>query len=132
MPQGGEKPENSIEVTVHCNIRSGNLLAHLPDAQQAEVVQVLLEQPGSVRIERIVSQGQVTPEGAWYDQDHEEWVLLLTGAAELQLADEVVARRLEPGDWLHLPAYCRHRVVWTAPEQETVWLAMHWKQDKEA
>jgi cupin 2 domain-containing protein len=59
-------------------------------------------------------------------------VLLLTGGAELQLADEDDARRLEPGDWLHLPAHCRHRVVWTAPGQETVWLAVHWKQDKEA
>ncbi|MFA6823083.1 MAG: cupin domain-containing protein, partial [Geobacter sp.] len=90
-----------------------------------------LEQPGSMQIERIVSRGQVTPEGVWYDQERDEWVLLLTGGAELQLADEGAARRLEPGDWLHLPAHCRHRVVWTAPEQETVWLAVHWKQEKE-
>jgi cupin 2 domain-containing protein len=128
---GRLKLENSIEVAVRCITRSGNLLAHLPDARQAEVVQSLLEHPGSVQVERIVSQGQITPEGTWYDQDHDEWVLLLTGGAELQLADEDDARRLEPGDWLHLPAHCRHRVVWTAPEHETVWLAVHWIQDKE-
>lgn len=116
---------------MRCDIRSGNLLANLPDAQQAEIFQVLLEQPGSMQIERIVSRGQVTSEGVWYDQERDEWVLLLTGGAELQLADEGAARRLEPGDWLHLPAHCRHRVVWTAPEQETVWLAVHWKQEKE-
>jgi cupin 2 domain-containing protein len=131
MLQGCLLPEKSLEVTVRCDIRSGNLLANLPDAQQAEVFQVLLEQPGSMQIERIVSRGQVTPEGVWYDQERDEWVLLLTGGAELQLADEGAARRLEPGDWLHLPAHCRHRVVWTAPEQETVWLAVHWKQEKE-
>lgn len=109
---------------------AGNLLADLPDAQQAEVVQTLLEQPGSVRIERIVSRGQSTPEGSWYNQDHEEWVVVLTGGAELQLADEAGIRRLEPGDWLHLPAQCRHRVVSTVPGHETVWLAIHWSSDK--
>lgn len=108
-----------------------NLLTNLPDARQAEVFQTLLEQRGGVRIERIVSWGQATPEGQWYDQDHEEWVLLLSGGAAVQLAGEADARRLEAGDWLHLPVHCRHRVAWTAPDQETVWLAIHWKNDKE-
>lgn len=108
-----------------------NLLAHLPDARQAEIVQPLLER-GGVRIERIVSRGQVTPEGQWYDQDHDEWVLVLTGEARLQLADEATPRQLAAGDWLHLPARCRHRVTWTAPERETVWLAIHWRNTKEA
>jgi len=108
-----------------------NLLTDLPDARQAEVFQTLLDQRDGVRIERIVSWGQATPEGQWYDQDHDEWVLVMTGAASVQLAGEDVARLLEPGCWLHLPARCRHRVVWTAPDQETVWLAVRWNSDKE-
>lgn len=116
---------------MRCSTSSGNLLTNLPDARQAEVVQTLLEQQGGVRVERIVSRGQTTPDGEWYDQDHDEWVLLLMGGAELQLADEAGLHRLEPGDWLYLPAHCRHRVVWTVPGMETVWLAIHWKQGKE-
>lgn len=116
---------------MRCDARGGNLLADLPDARQAEMLQCLLEQ-GPVRVERIVSRGQATPAGTWYDQDHAEWVLLVTGGAVLHLDGEAASRRLDPGDWLYLPAHCRHRVVWTMPEQETVWLALHWKQDEEA
>jgi len=100
-----------------------NILAHLPDAAAGEVFTRLLDRPG-VRIERIVSQGQTTPEEAPYDQDHDEWVLLLAGAARLWLdgADE---RALQPGDVALIPAHVRHRVTWTAPDQPTVWLAVH-------
>lgn len=108
----------------------GNLLGDLPDARQVEIFQTLLEQ-GGLKIERIISRGQVTPAGQWYDQDHDEWVLLVTGGASLQLADEPVPRQLKPGDWLYLPAHCQHRVSWTMPDHETVWLAIHWKRNEE-
>lgn len=111
--------------------RTANLLGDLPDAHQAEVFEILL-QHGGLKIERIVSLGQSTPEGQWYDQEHDEWVLVIAGEALLQIAGEEAARRLEPGDWLHLPAHCRHRVVWTPPDRETVWLALHWGENKEA
>ena len=45
-----------------------NLLASLPSARDAEVSQVLLAGKG-VRFERIVSLGQASPEGFWYDQE---------------------------------------------------------------
>ena len=105
-----------------------NLLSDLPDARQAEVSQTLLEQSG-IRIERIVSLGQVTPDGQWYDQDHDEWVLVLAGEACVQLSDGPT-HRLRPGDWLYLPARCRHRVSWTAPDAATVWLALRWEKEK--
>lgn len=110
--------------------RMANLLVDLPDACQAEVCETLLEQ-GVLRLERIVSRGQSTPEGQWYDQDHDEWVLVIAGQALLQIAGEQVARRLETGDWVYLPAHCRHRVVWTPPDRETIWLALHWKENRE-
>jgi cupin 2 domain-containing protein len=103
-----------------------NLLSHLPDARLAERVDALLTLPG-LRIERIVSMGQVSPPGFWYDQKEGEWVLLLAGAARLRFADEADARLLGPGDWLEIPARRRHRVDWTDPSRPTIWLAIFYK-----
>lgn len=104
-----------------------NILNDLPDASVAEMVSVLLDRPG-VRIERIVSQGQTTPEAAPYDQDHDEWVLLLAGAARLWIEGEG-ERALMPGDMLLIPAHVRHRVTWTQGAPPTVWLAVHLEEN---
>lgn len=100
-----------------------NLLRDLPEAGGGEVVDVLHEAPG-LRIERIVSHGDASPPGFWYDQPHAEWVLLMAGRARLRFADEGEDRVLGPGDWLHIAAHRRHRVVWTGPAEPTVWLAI--------
>ncbi|PJB94846.1 MAG: hypothetical protein CO080_11050, partial [Nitrospirae bacterium CG_4_9_14_0_8_um_filter_70_14] len=78
---------------------------------------------GAVRIERIVSSGQSSPAGFWYDQAESEWVVLLRGAARIGFADgrEV---HLTPGDHLLLPPHTRHRLAWTDPHQPSVWLAI--------
>lgn len=96
------------------------LLAQLPAAGPEEHFQTLLERPG-LRLERIVSDGQVSPPGFWYVQEEDEWVLLLQGAAELEYAD---GRRiaLATGDALLIPAGQAHRVAGSAPR--TVWLAL--------
>lgn len=101
-----------------------NLLQSLPPAAGAEVFEDLLRGDG-LRVERIVSTGQCTPPGQWYDQAWDEWVLLLAGGARLQLEGEAGPRELRPGDHLFLPAHRRHRVEWTDPERPTVWLAIH-------
>lgn len=102
---------------------AGNLLADLPDAAAAEQVQLLRARPG-VRIERIVSRGQASPTDFWYDQEEHEFVIVLAGHARLRLAGESTARDLGPGDWVDIPAHCRHRVDWTAPDTPTIWLAV--------
>jgi cupin 2 domain-containing protein len=102
---------------------SGNLLRGLPDARQGEAVDVLAMAPG-LRIERIVSLGQASPPGFWYDQDEAEFVLLLAGAARLRFADEAEDRALGPGDHLEIVPHRRHRVQWTDPERPTVWLTV--------
>lgn len=107
-----------------------NLFQQLPDATTEEVLQTLLE-TGSVRIERIVSQGQASPEDFWYDQEEDEWVAVLQGAAVVEIVGEAEPRRLQPGDTLYLPAHCRHRVAWTDPDQPTVWLAFFWRSKGE-
>ncbi|WP_020205518.1 cupin domain-containing protein [Cupriavidus sp. WS] len=102
----------------------GNLLADVPADRAAERFDALLARPG-LKIERIVSNGQASPPGFWYDSAQDEWVLLLSGSAGLHIEGEAQARRLLPGDWLHLPAHCRHRVAWTDAAQPSVWLAVH-------
>ena len=78
----------------------------------------------SVRLERIVSFGQASPEGFWYDQTEAEWVAVLTGRARIRVAGQTSDITLGPGDAVLLPAHCRHRVEWTDPDQPTVWLAL--------
>ena len=104
----------------------GNLWRALPEPGGAEDIAILLRRPG-MRIERIVSQAHASPPGFWYDQDEDEFVLLVSGAATLSIrnaANETRTVRLGPGDWLHLPAHCAHRVEATAPDQPTLWLAV--------
>ena len=100
-----------------------NLLFPLPDAHKDEAVDTLLTRPG-LRIERIVSRGQASPPGFWYDQAEGEWVLLLAGAARLRFADEPEPRLLNPGDKLDIAPHRRHRIDWTDPATPTVWLAV--------
>ncbi|HTV89260.1 MAG TPA: cupin [Stellaceae bacterium] len=100
-----------------------NLLADLPDARGGEVVEVLVAATGC-RIERIVSHGQASPPGFWYDQPQAEWVLLVAGAARLRFADEAAPRTLAPGDHVLIAPRRRHRVEWTDPAAATVWLAV--------
>jgi cupin 2 domain-containing protein len=108
-------------------VRTGNLRRNVPARPLPdEVVELLLEREG-VRIERIVSTGQTTPEGKWYDQETDEWVLVVAGAARLRIEDENEDRELGEGDWILLPAHCRHRVTWTRAEPPTVWLAVHFR-----
>ena len=103
---------------------NGNLFARLAQAGPDEDITALLTTP-NVRIERIVSTGQASPSGFWYDQNEAEWVVLLTGAAGLRFDGESEPRELKPGDYLHIPAHRRHRVEWTHPSEPTVWLAVH-------
>jgi cupin 2 domain-containing protein len=103
-----------------------NLLRDIPDARAGEITDTLVARP-DLRIERIVSLGQASPSGFWYDQAETEWVLLLVGAARLRFADEPEPRLLGPGDWVEIEAHRRHRVEWTDPAQPTVWLAVFYR-----
>ncbi len=103
-------------------MRVGNIFRDKPDASQAEVIEEFLAFPAdNVRLERILSHGQASPEGFWYDQAWDEWVLILAGGAEVRMEDGNV--RLGVGDWLFIPARARHRVESTLPD--TLWLALH-------
>ncbi len=103
----------------------GNIFEGLGEARQNETIESLL-QTDHFRLERIVSTGHTTPEGKWYDQTGPEWVVLLTGNAKILFEDPNESIELKPGDFLNIPARCRHRVEWTDPAEDTVWLALHY------
>jgi cupin 2 domain-containing protein len=101
-----------------------NVFAHLSAPLPEELVETLLE-TAALRLERIVSRGHATPPGRWYDQDRDEWVVLLRGSAGLRFEGDAAPVTLRPGDHLLIPARRRHRVEWTDAAEPTVWLALH-------
>jgi cupin 2 domain-containing protein len=103
---------------------TGNLFAHIPELLTDELLDVLWQTPG-LRVERIVSRQHASPPGFWYDQDTDEWVLLVAGSAGLWVEGQEGVLTLRPGDHVLLPAHRRHRVEWTDPHRDTVWLAVH-------
>jgi len=109
-----------------------NMFTDFPDGafnRQAETFERLLTQPG-VRIERIISTGQSSPPDFWYCQPQSEWVLVLQGSAGLRLKDETEARVMKAGDFVNIPAFCKHRVEWTDAKETTVWLAVHYGEER--
>lgn len=101
-----------------------NIFADIPEKLPEELFQCILKQDG-VRIERIVSKGHITPPEKCYDQAWDEWVMLLEGQASLFFDQEQKRVSLKAGDYVFIPAHTLHRVEWTAPDINTVWLAIH-------
>lgn len=101
-----------------------NVFNNIPPDLQAEFFQTLAES-GTVRIERIISEGHATPPGEWYDQEWDEWVLLVSGEATLRFDGDTTPLILKPGDHVTIPAGCRHRVERTDAGEHTIWLAVH-------
>ena len=96
-----------------------NLPDPLPDAE--EFTDLIPDR--GVKIERIVSHGQTSPTGEWYDQDRDEWVLLIQGEAVLEY-ETGEKLRLDAGDHVLIPAHCRHRVDYTSLTPPCIWLAV--------
>lgn len=100
----------------------GNLYASLPASDAPEEEFSALFRSPHVRIERIVSQGQRSPEGFWYDQEENEWVLLIEGEAELEFKTPKDSLYLKKGDWILIPAHKKHRINHTS--SPAIWLAV--------
>ena len=103
-----------------------NLYDGIPTHLPEELFTTIL-QANNLRIERIVSFGHASPPGFWYDQEENEFVIILEGSAAVQLEGDAEPVELRRGSYLNLPAYTKHRVVWTDPNEKTVWLAIHYK-----
>lgn len=105
-----------------------NIFAELPAQLPQEVVQTLIR-AGDVRVERIISHGHVSAPGFWYDQPQHEWVIVLCGAARLEFEDSM--REMRPGDYINIPAFQKHRVAWTTPDEPTIWLGVRYSTPAE-
>jgi cupin 2 domain-containing protein len=104
-------------------MKIGNIYASIPSDLGEEVFELLV-QTGNVKIERIISQGHSSPQKGWYDQDQNEWVIILKGEAIIAFENGQDIY-LKKGDHLEIPAHTRHKVRWTIPKSETIWLAVH-------
>lgn len=100
-----------------------NLLTDLPVSLHEELIQSLL-QTAHIRIERIVSLRHSLPQDYWYDQDENEWMLLIDGSARVRFEDHDETLEMKPGSFVNIPAHRRHRIEWTDSGQPTIWLAV--------
>jgi len=103
-----------------------NIFKNIPDHIPEELFQEIL-QTENFKVERIVSRGHSSPYNEWYDQEENEWVILLKGSAELLFEEHQKVVVLGPGDYINIPSHTKHRVEWTDPDTETVWLAVYYK-----
>ena len=101
-----------------------NIYNEVPASLKEEYFEKIVDKD-SLIIERIISEGHVTPEGTWYDQETNEFVILLKGFAELEFEDGNIIS-MNQGDYIVIPAHAKHRVIKTAADQKTFWLAVHY------
>jgi cupin 2 domain-containing protein len=98
-----------------------NILENIPSSIPAEIFETIL-QTQHLRVERIISRGQKSDADFWYEQEQAEWVLVIKGAARIQFENHFV--ELQAGDYINIEPHQKHRLDWTTPDAETVWLAV--------
>lgn len=102
-------------------MKSGSVFSNIAEAGEEEQFDLLLKSP-NCRIDRIISSGHSSPKGFWYDQENDEFVLLLQGEAVLEFEDHMVS--LKSGDYLHIPKNCKHRLESSSIEPVCIWLCV--------
>ena len=103
---------------------NSNIFKNIPDQLPEELIECIFKRD-NIQIERIISKGHITPAEQWYDQDGDEWVMLLEGEAIILYEKGRQTFHLNAGDYLLIPAHTRHRVEWTTPDLHTIWLVVH-------
>ena len=105
-----------------------NIFSGIKNQSPEEILETIIK-TSQFKIERIISRGQSTDKNKWYDQDVDEWVMVLKGSAGLIFEgnDEVVT--MKPGDYVNIPAHQKHRVEWTDANEDTIWLAVHYQNE---
>lgn len=104
----------------------GSLFEAIPKQLPQELFDTLYSTT-DVKIERIVSRGHVSPEGFWYDQERNEFVLLVKGRAGLRFKGETDIVVLNAGEYINIDAHVKHRVEWTDSTCDTIWLTVHYR-----
>lgn len=101
-----------------------NIFDAIPENLETEVFEQLTGSE-DVKIERIISKGHTSPDSGWHDQNKNEWVIVLRGSAILSFENEP-SIKLKVGDFVNIAANKKHKVEWTEPDTETIWLAIHY------
>jgi cupin 2 domain-containing protein len=101
-----------------------NIFETFPGILNEEFIEELLFTK-EFKLERIISEGHSSPDDFWYDQQKNEFVLLLAGSATISY-DSGEKFELKPGDYLIINAHQKHRVDWTDQKQKTFWLTIHY------
>ena len=101
-----------------------NIFGQVPTGLDEEQF-IALAETRDFKLARIVSKGQATPDGEWYDQERAEWMVVLKGSAGLRFEDETHDRVLAKGDFVEIAPHRRHRVTWTDADGPTIWLALY-------
>ena len=101
-----------------------NIFSGINNQSPEEIFETIIK-TNQLKIERIISSGQATDNEKWYDQEVDEWVILLKGSAGL-LFENNKKVIMKQGDYINIPAHQKHRVEWTDPNEETIWLAVHY------
>ncbi|MFC1665375.1 cupin [Pseudomonadota bacterium] len=102
-----------------------NIFEAIPADIPSEIFEDLIRN-ANFRLERIVSHGHASPDNEWYDQDDDEWVLLIEGSAQIEFQTDRRIANLTKGSILNIPAHSKHRVNWTQKENPTIWLTIHY------
>ncbi len=106
-------------------LTTSNIFSDIPSTLAGEIIETIVT-TDALKIERIISKGHVSPKDFWYDQAKGEWVIVLQGHAKLRFRENDEVIKLLPGDHLNIPPHVKHRVEWTDPDQETIWLAVYY------
>lgn len=105
----------------------GNIFKDIPSDLPDELIEKIAgDEEKGITVERIISRGHSSPPGFWYDQDNNEFVILLKGKAALLFKETNRLVEMSPGDYIEIPAHTLHRVEWTSAEEDTVWFAIHY------
>lgn len=105
-------------------MEKANIFNNIPKDLTDEVFENIVSK-GTLKIERIISKGHTSPKEGWYDQSNNEWVMVMQGEAVISFENDKDVR-LVLGDHINIPAHTKHKVSWTAPDVETIWLAVHY------
>lgn len=107
-------------------MKNRNIFDNVDCNTSSEVFDILAD-GSNVKVERIVSPaGYKMPVGQWYDQDTDEFVILLKGSAVILFKEDAVEVSLKPGDFINIPRHKLHSVESTDKKEQTIWLAVHY------
>jgi cupin 2 domain-containing protein len=104
-----------------------NIFKDIPSDLPAELIEKIAGDAGrDITVERIISRGHASPRDFWYDQDKNEFVIVLKGKAGILFKGRDKIFEMSSGDYIDIPAHSLHRIEWTSAEEDTVWLAVHY------